>query len=216
MIVTAELRWFWSAQAPVGLAAWFFAENIHGCRPGGGRERLDSYLCDPEQTELGIKRRASAVETEVKGLVGLLPLPFVLGGLAGRAELWSKWSSEALKIPHLTLVTVRKKRWLRKIVPGKAGYMELPLNEDEHPLGPGPVPRAGCNVELTQATAPNGSDWWTLGLEAYSRLGEVEDHLRGAVELLEVRQPPHLAEGARQLNYPEWLSALLQQRSRGL
>jgi hypothetical protein len=57
MEVSAEIRWLWHNTVPPGLVDWFCPADAHGCPAGGGRTRMDEYLRDAHQVELGCKRR---------------------------------------------------------------------------------------------------------------------------------------------------------------
>ena len=54
MLVSAEARWFWNGAPPRDLERWFAERPIAA---GGGTPRVDDYLLDARQQELGIKRR---------------------------------------------------------------------------------------------------------------------------------------------------------------
>jgi hypothetical protein len=200
MQVSAELRWFWRGAVPREIESWFRSD----LPPGGGRPREDVYLVDPAQAELGIKQRGHGQTLEVKGLVGTLA-PIVSGPFAGRVELWCKWPSGALSLASLPQVATAKTRWLRKFAAGESGVREVELDEAEEPKYGEPRPAIGCNVELTRVVV-RGTEWWTLGFEAFGPLHTVEKTLR--------RTADRLAEGAPQLrggtpaSYPEWLSRM--------
>jgi hypothetical protein len=58
------------------------------CPPGGGLLRLDEYLSDPNQCELGIKRRGGKKGVEVKGLVTHAEQQLAAGPFVGPIEIW--------------------------------------------------------------------------------------------------------------------------------
>jgi hypothetical protein len=172
MQVSAEARWFWSASAPERLEEWFCGKHPDGIAAGGGKERRDDYLRDPNQNELGIKRRGEKPGVEVKGLVSSGPTDLSLEPFVGPIEIWSKWTSEALRInPALTIVT-RKLRWLRKFDTAHGSPREIEV--DEYEKIQEPLPQNGCNVELTHLTMPDDEHWFTLGFEAFGSLADVE------------------------------------------
>ena len=141
---SAESRWFWNGSAPEQLEEWFRGKHPDGISAGGGKERRDDYLRDPNQNELGIKCRGEKSGVEVKGLVSpgatsLSAEPFV-----APIEIWTKWTSDALRIdPALTIVT-RKLRWLRKFATGNGSPREIEV--DEYEKIQEPLPQKGCNV----------------------------------------------------------------------
>jgi len=204
MQVSAEIRWFWRGAPPPGLEDWFRKADRHDCAAGGGSARVDEYLCDVNQGELGLKRRGGKKGVEVKGLVavtwgGLAAAPFV-----GPIELWTKWSSEPLELNAHSTVATEKRRWLRKFDTAGPSPQEIPLTAEEAPIDQRPLPTLGCNVELTQVTLPNRDIWWTFGFEAFGTLRTVENDLRAAATVLAARRPPGLGEGLL-ASYPTWL-----------
>ena len=57
MEVSAELRWFWVNDVPLGLKDWFIQLSLHPFPLGSKEYRKDVYLYDSDQVELGIKAR---------------------------------------------------------------------------------------------------------------------------------------------------------------
>lgn len=206
MQVSAESRWFWSGVAPDGLEVWFRGQQADGIPAGGGRERRDDYVRDPNQDELGIKRRGEKLGIEVKGLVSLQPTKLSVEPFNGPIEIWTKWTSEALTLdPDLTIVT-RKVRWLRKFDTGDSSPREIPV--DEYEKIQEPLPQNGCNVELTRLTMSDDKQWFTLGFEAFGLLANVENSLQRVAEVMANRRPPRLP-GAICLSYPQFLKHFL-------
>jgi hypothetical protein len=202
MQVSAEIRWFWMGPGPCELDAWLRDPELHPCPPGGGGSRTDEYLRDEGQEELGIKRRGGQKRIEVKGLVAELgeirTAPFV-----GRVELWTKWTSEALEVPHAASVRTDKRRWLRKFSTDGHVPVEIALDASEKPVT-GSLPARGCNVELTEVRI--GSAWWTLGFESFGSIDTVEADLRTVAALVaRERRPPSL-DGWKLASYPRWLN----------
>lgn len=202
MQVSAEIRWFWRERPPAGLEDWFRDAGVHGCAPSGEELRADVYLRDPGQVELGVKRRGGKAGVEVKARVSVLEEDLAAGPFKGPVEIWTKVSTPALDVHPF--VATAKQRWLRKFDTGGASPVEIPLGPNAKPLDPDrPLPRDGCNVELTRLSVDD-SVWWTLGLEAFGGLGRVEDSLRATATLLAARRPPPL-EGGQCASYPAWL-----------
>jgi hypothetical protein len=203
MFLSAELRWFWS-EAPAGLEAWFRDEAIHGCRSGGGDTRVDRYLLEKRQQELGIKLRGSKPGVEIKGLVVSRLADSTVEPFAGPVQMWAKWSSEAMTLDQRPLLDITKRRHLRKFDTQGETPTEVPLTSDEKPADGRPLPEAGCNVELTAVTVYT-TTWWTLGFESFGDLGNVERSLLATAEVLAQRNPP-LLDGGYIEGYPRWIS----------
>src|SRR5262249_49154880 len=114
MQVSAEIRWFWKNALPPLIEDWFRRRDKEGCPADGGRLRLDEYLRDQTQAELGVKRRAGKKGVEVKGLVDREVQKLNAAPFTGPVEIWAKWTSEALEVDSGTAVKTIKRRWLRK------------------------------------------------------------------------------------------------------
>ena len=203
MIVSAELRWFWEGSAPESLERWFAGS---GCPPGGGTPREDVYLLEAGQAELGLKQRGRRGGVEVKGLVRRAEHPLSAGPFAGRVEIWSKWTSEALQLTGFPSLVVRKLSRLRKLDTRSAPVTEIELGAVERPRQ-GTLPEEGCNVELTEVgIVGRGGAWATLGFEAFGSLERVEVHLERAVGHLLGTDVPEFPRGTEQ-SYPRWIRA---------
>jgi hypothetical protein len=157
--VSAEIRWFWQGLGAPGLKEWFTDASFHGCAAGGGRHRVDAYLSDPQQVELGVKLRGNKTGVEVKGLVAVLADGCTDSPFVGPVEIWGKWSSEALSLAGASLVLVSKLRWLRKFVSLGPEIQEIALDINELPIGGRHVPNDGCNVEYTEISVKTDLRW---------------------------------------------------------
>lgn len=206
--ISAESRWFWSQSTPDGLGDWFCRKDPHDFPAGGGKDRRDDYLRDPNQSELGIKRRGGKPGIEVKGLVsrvsGLSTEPFM-----GPVELWTKWTSGTVELDPASTIVTQKRRWVRKFDTSDGSPREIQVDEDEGIREP--LPDRGCNVEFTKLTMPNGKLWWTLGFEAFGTLNDVESSLRNVVAAMAMRDPPGLGR-ALPFSYPAFLKHFLCQK----
>ena len=202
MQISAEIRWFWLADSPDAIVTWFKGGDMP---PGGGLAREDEYLHDPDQIELGIKRRGAKPGVEVKGLVATLTRPNDVAPFVGPIEIWCKWQSLELVITDLAIVPVKKLRWLRKFETNGKKPAEIPLADDEKPRDGRPLPELGCNVELTRIELRAGHVWWTLGFEAFGELRSVEQSLRNTLSAMASRGAP-LLRSRELLSYPAWLS----------
>ena len=202
---SAEVRFFWMDGAQ-RVEAWFQSGLI---KAGGGptREpRVDVYLLDPDQPELGIKKRGTKPGVEVKGLVSIASEPIEMGQILASAELWTKWTTDSLNLDTFATIEISKTRWLRKFEIREGSLREIPLGENEMPLDPNdPLPIQGCNLEFTRiSVAGEKSETLTLGLESFGCHGDVERNLRLTVDRLAFGGIPDLRSG-KQLSYPGWI-----------
>lgn len=208
MDVSAELRWFWRGPPAPAFAAWFREAAAHGMSAGGGDFRIDDYLRDERQSELGLKHRGGGSAVEVKGLVAASLGESTAEPFAGQIELWCKWRSETLELDKGRLLRTEKRRWLRKFDAGRSAPgapAEVQLGRDEQPVErERERPQRGCNVELTEIQLVDGARWWTFAFEAFGTVDTVADDLRACAALLAARRPPPLASGML-AGYPSWL-----------
>jgi hypothetical protein len=205
MQASAEIRYFWKSTPPPGLEQWFCLDKHHSFPPGGEESRLDVYIRDSSQTELGVKTRGNKPGVEIKGLVGLgeenLPPPFV-----GQVEIWAKWTSLSLELDEGSGIEIGKVRRLRKFDTSGIVSREVPLDSSEEPLeGDEKLLSGGCIVELTKLRLPNAGVWWTLGLEAFGTIWTVRKNLKLGAEALAARWPPAIVPEVI-ASYPAWLS----------
>jgi hypothetical protein len=107
MQVSAEIRWFWQDASPPSLEDRFCKADGHYCSAGGGGggTRVDEYLRDASQIELGLKRRGSKKGVE---LVAVTCGGLAVGPFAGPVELWAKWTSEPLELNSASTLTTEK------------------------------------------------------------------------------------------------------------
>jgi hypothetical protein len=207
MQVSAEVRWFWEESLPTGLDDWFHS-GIAVFQPGGGLPRLDEYLLDIGQIELGVKKRGEKPGIEIKGLLRTLPSPVQFGSLAGSIQLWGKWTTTALQIDGLRTVATQKTRWLRKYDATRSVISEIELDQRELPARTA-LPSQGCNVEIASIAVDNLSKWWTLGCEAFGPFERIERIIRQTLDHLGPMNVPLLR--GLELSYPAWLSRFATQ-----
>ena len=210
MEVSAETRWFWQGTGPAGLKEWFTGAPFHGCIAGGGGHRIDAYLADPQQAELGIKLRGNKAGVEVKGLVAKLSAGCTDSPFVGDVEIWTKWPSNALSLADVELIQVDKQRWLRKFECIGSDLREIALDLEELPIDGGARPDEGCNVEYTVISFGSNLSWITLGFEAFGKLETVAACLRRTTARLALRQCPTLV-GGWSASYPRWLQCIVSQ-----
>jgi hypothetical protein len=200
VLVSAELRWFWEDALPTEVESWFRNRTFP---PGGGTPRIDEYLVDRSQIELGLEKRGTKPGIEIKGLVSVrrtVSKPF-----DGRVQIWTKWTSEALTIDRLPRVAVHKTRWLRRYDSSGPHLEETELDENERPRhSPERLPARGCHFELVSLRRDSdGSRWWSIGFEAFGELATVEESLDRTLE--HVAPDTSLTAGV-ELSYPAWLA----------
>jgi hypothetical protein len=210
MLISAELRWFWTGDDLALLREWF--HNEHCSNGKGGIVRTDRYLRAANQKELGIKIRGTKPGVEIKGLVEIDKDYSIVDPFAGPIQIWCKWTSEDFDIGTTPLLAVVKERWLRKFDTAE-GVREVALDEKEEPLNQDDLPKIGCNVELTKISLENQGVWWTLGFEAFGELANLRHSLNLVTSELAKKNPPSLANGMA-ASYPEWLSHMLNKVER--
>ena len=205
MQVSAELRWFWTHGVPPALGDWFRGLG-DGAAPGGGAPRLDEYVLDRTQRQLGIKTRGGKSGVEVKGLVQISAEEAV-APFARRPQIWCKWTSDVLTIGHLQRTTVRKVRLLRKFDADSELLREIALDEHERPRDAAVIlPTHGCHIELVSLGIEGSTTtWWTLAFEAFGPMDTVEETLHRTLAHVLRESTPQLGD-AQSLSYPEWLA----------
>lgn len=199
MLTNAEVRWFFEGPVPDELEDWF-------CRTSAAltaSAREDHYLRFPASLGLNVKLREGRLE--IKSLVKTLGARTFTPDVAGTVQLWKKWSGAGAAVgeferlrsgaPDLW-IAVRKERTLRKfsgdgaaIVEGDAGRFS---------------PSEGCNVELTRITV-EGTDHWSLALEAYGDPARVEESLTRVAGHVLAAPPAAAFSAGNSRSYPEWL-----------
>jgi hypothetical protein len=211
MQVSAEIRWFWPELEPTDLAGWFQDKAVHNFSPGGGETRVDLYLVDRDQLELGVKSRGGKNGIEVKGLVSPSEPGLQLSPFTGPIEIWTKWTSNSLDLNSRQTTRIEKRRWLRKFETSSERTREIELDREERPATGEPPPQSGCNVEFTALTLDGHRPWWTLGFEAFGSLAGVTQSLQAVASLLVSRHPPPTPQGLR-CSYPQWLTRCIWPR----
>jgi hypothetical protein len=201
MLLSAEIRWFWRLR-PAAVGSWFEDSEA---RPGGGKTRIDEYLREAAQSELGIKVRGGKKGVELKGLIEAEHEVTQIKPFVGHVQLWRKWDSASLLLQRT--VPIQKRRLLRKIDLSGSEPVELQLGEDELPLAPGQdLPVSGCNLEFTELTSEAlEASWWTLGFEAFGPRESLKPLLLDSLRYFAGLKPPALTD-AVEMSYPQWLS----------
>ena len=207
MQVTAEIRWFLSDNESRELVDWFASPAVHGGPHAAPPGRVDRYLIDKCQVELGIKARGGRDGVEIKGLVDARAADLSSGPFTGPIEIWSKWWTNALSLDANRTVAIEKRRWMRAFDLSGTSTVDATSHVAEWFSGSRPIPSRGCNVEVTRVTVPDGQVWWTMGFEAYGALSTVAADVIVVADLMSSRTPPPLS-GAKCQSYPSWLASM--------
>ena len=201
---SAEIRWFYKQELPLGVKDWFCGSRL--CKEEAAR--TDHYLVLPGSNEVGVKVRDGR-KLEIKARTGTpQPLSLATGASVGRQDEWVKWSHEdsdvagrlaALEGSSPEWVPVAKQRWLRKFLVDAAGQVEETDADtmiDE-----------GCKVELSVVKVRD-SNWWTLAFESFGEGNRAMNLEPFALHFLKML-PHGLALAERDsMAYPEWLNRL--------
>ena len=174
---------------------------------GGPPARSDEYLIEPNQRELGVKKRGGG-GVEIKTLIETGSDSLSRPPFNGPMELWCKAKSSALPLNGLPLIVIEKERRLRKFDTTGAKPIEIQLIPDstEKPIDGRALPSQGCNVEFTSIRVqPDRQAWWTFGFEAFGPLSTVKHSLNNVARMLAERLPPALTDGILE-SYPTWLT----------
>lgn len=194
---TLEVRWFFRGACPDEVGRWFDGAGEDG---GSPEERIDDYLIIGRD-DLGIKTRGG-LQLDVKLKTGDGPDIALPTGMAGRVELWTKWSFglDTMTPPTGAWMRVEKRRLLRRYsfangVAGLVGADEL-------------VP-LGCAAELVEVGI-DGIPSWGFGFEAFGDEPRRPDALIAvAVRIVgELGTPPVVFGLADSHSYPSWLCAV--------
>jgi hypothetical protein len=207
LISTVEVRWFFQGTISPQVQAWF-----HGGQgqAAPAQARVDHYLRIADGDALGIKLREGRIEVKQRERqLGTVPLQARVSGVV---EHWRKWSFPLTRrkgaaldtpVPALGWVGVHKERQLSRYrITSDRGLVAV---------SPAQYPDQGCDLELTKVFAC-GSEWWTLGFEAFGAETNLQDLLSfTAGQLLAATEPPLLA-AQDSYGYPRWLQILAQQK----
>jgi hypothetical protein len=203
---TTELRWFAEGPLPASVSSWF----THDRTRGFVEQRTDTYRLDG-RLDTGVKRRfGEKLELKVRRSIGDR---LALGpGLAGRLEVWRRWSpAECLVIGTRNVPwadvhkTVVKRRFS---IHGD----EVELSADNRA-----VTGAGCDVEIAAVTVDE-IEAWTFAFAAFGSVEGRRDALVAAMRTIVGGGgvPEQLGPFfGCSTGYPEWL-ALVASRSGGV
>ncbi len=199
VVDTTELRWFIEGQLPPDVKSWFTRAGTTGIV----EERCDSYRMD-DRREMGVKRRfRETLELKVRRSVGE---GLVLdSGIAGRLEVWRKWSpAEGLieSDPQVPWVDVHKIVIKRRF---SVNGDEIMITSNSRAMA-----GAGCDVEVTAVTV-GGFKAWTFAFAAFGPTASRRSAIVASWHALvaDTECPEHLRPSLGQSGgYPEWLARL--------
>jgi hypothetical protein len=201
METTLEVRWFAPGHPPDALTRRF--DDLGAPGP---QSRTDTYLDLSGTDDLGVKLREGGKAFELK----LRQHDFGETKLAGRAtgnlERWQKWSypvidaacqAAGLGLPGGSWVEVEKNRRLityRLAADGTVVPVEARQGD-------------GCSVEITTLVM-KGSEWWSLGFEAFGAHERLADALTATAETFFAGADVDRAlDRTRSCGYPAWLQS---------
>jgi hypothetical protein len=194
---TTELRWIAEGHLPADVEAWF----TRGGTTGVVEERCDTYRMDG-RCDRGVKLRfRETLELKVQDAVGDHLIVGV--GLAGRLEMWRKWSpaegvvDTAGDVPWLDVCKIVAKR--RFSVDGDE---IVPAQGERAMIG------AGCDVEVAAITVGD-IEAWTFAFAAFGPTVSREHAIVTTWQALAADGscPEHFAAAFGPSNsYPEWLA----------
>jgi len=201
---SAEIRWFYKQELPLGVKDWFCGSRL--CKEEAAR--TDHYLVLPGSNEVGVKVRDGR-KLEIKARTRM-PQPFFLatGASVGKQDTWVKWSREdrevadrlaALEDASPEWVAVAKKRWIRKF--------RLDAADNVEETDPGTELDRGYEVELSEVTV-RGEPWWTLAFESFGEVNRTTYLEQVALHVLKMLPHGVALTERDSMAYPEWLSRL--------
>lgn len=212
MVYSAEIRWFFVAEAEVAiLQEWFKSYKQFFT---GNWSRADYYLWQPNIKTTGVKLREGKLEIKIL-LAGQKELP--IGSInSGITNNWVKYSfnlpdsdeesNKLLAQFSSQPVSTRDDCWVR--VDKERLLVKFSLENSElKNIAPDAWPDEGCGLELTKIKV-NQKTYYTFGLEAFSKtrlqehvLHRVINEIMPAIKVTNLQVPHSQA-------YPEFLASL--------
>lgn len=199
METTLEVRWIAPGRPPDALTRRFGDLGAPG--PQG---RTDMYLCVSGTDDLGVKLREGGKAFELKLRQHDFGDTKFAVGVAGNLERWQKWSfpvtdaacqAAGLGLPGGSWVKVEKNR--RLVTYRLAGDGTVAMVDERE--------GDGCSVEVTSLVV-NGSEWWSLGFEAFGSTDRLADALTATTEAFFAgAELSGALAGTPSCAYPAWL-----------
>ena len=212
-----EVRWLMRGDRPANVAQWFSKGFVpkQNAILEEELDRLDTYLSLPSNKDLSVKLRAGK-KIEVKQRQGQGQSKVLKDGIRGLVEQWVKWSfaldaqaaSPDFANPAGCWVTVKKSRLTRKFEI-KPGDLVVAIDAIVANAPAAKPPDEGCNMELAWLTSWNGQAWWSLGFEAFGKLGTVEKNLDLVLKQVLADPAFPIMKAEDSYAYPTWLGILL-------
>ncbi|HEY3240256.1 MAG TPA: hypothetical protein VGL92_11865 [Acidimicrobiia bacterium] len=202
MDTTLEVRWFGPGRPPDALTRRFDELGAPG-----PQTRTDTYLHLSGTDDLGVKLREGGQAFELKLRQHDFGESKLGGRVAGSLERWQKWSfpvddarcqAAGLGLPGESLVEVEKRRRL----------VTYGLARDGTVSPVGGRQGDGCSVEVTML-ALGGSEWWSLGFEAFGSQDRLADALTATADaFFAAGGLSGVLAGARSCAFPAWLQSV--------
>ena len=195
---TTELRWMAEGPLPTDVEAWF----TRGGTTGVVERRCDTYRIDG-QCDRGVKLRFRET-LELKVLQSVGELVVLADGLAGRLQMWRRWSpAEGVvdfgeEVPWLDVCKIVTKRRF-----SVEGDEIMPSDIERATSG------AGCDVEVAAITVGDLAAW-TFAFAAFGPTVNREQSIVLAFRTLvaDGSRPKRLAAAfGPSSSYPEWLAS---------
>ena len=200
---TTELRWFAEGPLPTDVHAWF----AHGGSAGFVEHRSDTYRMDG-RFDTGVKRRfGETLELKVRRSIGEQVV--LSAGLAGRLEVWRRWSpAECMVVRGHNVPWVDVEKTVVK--------RRFSIDGEELPLDPEARAQtgAGCDVEIAAVSVAD-VEAWTFAFAAFGPIEGRRDALVASMRALvaDGSQPDRFGPFfGLSSGYPKWL-ALVASRS---
>jgi hypothetical protein len=193
MFDTLEMRWFFD-RLPLDLSRPL-SEHVEV------QERTDWY-CMPCNPRCGIKVREGKLEAKLQtGSLGLRQFP----PLAGKLEVWSKWSLDFPPGAPPATAGLLAVGWLPVT---KRRHLERFELEGIDVRTTNSRPENGCEFEMTELTVESRR-YWTVGFEAVGRADLLEQNLERTVRFIIARDGLNEAFSCtNSFGYAQWLAQL--------
>jgi hypothetical protein len=197
---TAEVRWFHRGAAPPEIVTWFGQGERE---PEAQPARTDSYLRLSDNDALGIKLREGRFEVKRRQQDGEI----VRWGdrVAGRVELWRKWSFALAASPgSLDTLLASSRTWLEIHKARSLRKYQVTPDREVQAVPATQFPAQGCGLELTAITV-EGDHWWSLAFEAFGDEDRLREWLFLVIEHVLAQAPTPILQPQHSFGYPGWL-----------
>ena len=207
-----ELRWFFQGPLPPEIAQWCRSGTLGGMK-AERKLQNDIYCRQAGCPHIGLKLRDGEPKKrklELKALMDENPFSIERPSVKGMAQRWDKrsWKNpvyedrimgQLTKASNDSWIEVKKMRYQRFFKIGDENEItSIKDNENRD---------ADFVLELTKLTV-QGTEWWTIAIDAYGNGRDEGEVMRMAVEYIfshYPRSPPIMEESD---SYPGWLAKL--------